>query len=88
MPHLQNTSSFGSKDGSFKFVKKTAPSVGSKLAVLRKMSLGIGLGGTSKCGSHNNCKCCDVTLATPMQQVTVNGQKVNLPNGNCKSKNV
>ena len=88
IPHLQNTSSFRSKDVSFKFVKKTAPSVGSKLAVLRKMSLGIGLGGTSKCGLHGNCKCCNVTLATPMPQLTVNGQKVNLPNGNCKSKNI
>ena len=27
IPHLQNTSSFRSKDVSFKFVKKTAPSV-------------------------------------------------------------
>ena len=88
IPHLQNTSSFKSKDVSFKFVKRTAPSVGSKLAVLRKMSLGIRWGGTSKCGDSSGCQCCNVTPTTPLSKVTVNGQKVNLPTGNCKSKNI
>ena len=36
------------KDVRFNFTKKTAPSIGSKLAVLKKMSLGIHSGGTSK----------------------------------------
>ena len=51
------------------------------------MSLGIGLGGTSKCNSPK-CQCCKVTPTAPISKVTVNGQLVNLPNGNCKSKNV
>ena len=67
IPQLQNTNSFKSKNISFKFVKKTASSVGSKLAVLRKMSLSIGSGKTSKCSnsSRSTCQCCDVALATP-----------------------
>ena len=52
------------------------------------MSLGIHSGGTSKCGGHTNCQCCDVILARPKSSITVNGQKVYLPSGNCKSKNI
>ena len=90
IPHLQNTVSFKTKNVSFKFVKKTAPSVGSKLSVSRKMSLDIGLGGTSKCTSSPSslCQCCDVVPSTPKSKVTVNGKRINLPNGNCKSKNI
>ena len=90
IPHLQNTNSCKSRNVSFKFVKKTAPNMGSKLAVLRKMSLNIGPGGTSKCSisPRYNCQCCDVVPTTPISKVTVNGQKVCLPKGNCKSKNI
>ena len=52
------------------------------------MSLGIHSGGTSKCGGHTNCQCCDVISARPKSSITVNGQKVYLPSGNCKSKNI
>ena len=88
IPHLQNTASFKTKDVRFNFTKKTAPSIGSKLAVLKKMSLGIHSGGTSKCGGHTNCQCCDVISARPKSSITVNGQKVYLPSGNCKSNKV
>ena len=35
-----------------------------------------------------NVQCCKVNPTAPISKVTVNGQLVNLPNGNCKSKNV
>ena len=89
IPYLKETNSFKSKNVSFKFVKKTAPSVGSKLATLKKMSLGITTGGTSKCGSPTNrCQCCKVVPDTPVTSLNVNGKKVVMPSGNCKSKNV
>ena len=88
IPYLKETNSFKSKNVSFKFVKKTAPSVGSKLATLKKMSLGITTGGTSKCGSKNRCQCCKVVPDTPVTSLNVNGKKVVMPSGNCKSKNV
>ena len=87
IPHLQNTNSFKSKTVKFNFTKKTAPSVGSKLSILKKMSLGIGKGGTTKCEA-SNCQCCNVVSSSPKSKITVNGEKVFLPNGNCKSKNV
>ena len=52
------------------------------------MSLGIRSGGTSKCGGRTHCSCCDVILSSPKSNITVNGQKVHLPSGNCKSKNI
>ena len=88
IPYLQETNSFKNKNVSFKFVKKTAPSVGSKLTVLKKMSLGVGLGGTSKCCSSAICQCCNVISDIPKSKLTVNGEEVLLPNGNCKSKNI
>ena len=90
IPHLNQTKSFKSKNVSFDFVKKTAPSLGSKLAILKKMSLGISVGGTSACSTSPNttCQCCKVISPVPISNVTVNGQKVVLPNGNCKSKNI
>ena len=87
IPHLKQTNSFKDKEVNFNFVKKTAPSIGSKLSVLKKMSLGIGRGGTSKCGS-SRCQCCSVIPPTPVTELTINGEKVFLPNGNCKSKNI
>ena len=56
IPHLQNTASFKTKQVKFSFTKKTAPSIGSKLSVLKKMSLGIQKGGTMKC-STGKTKC-------------------------------
>ena len=88
IPHLQVTKSFKNKNVSFDFVKKTAPSVGSKITVLKKMSLGIGVGGTSTCGNSTQCQCCSVIPPIPIPKVSVNGQEVVLPNGNCKSKNI
>ena len=88
IPHLKETKSFKNKDVSFTFVKKTAPSVGSKLSVLKKMSLGIGVGGTSRCGSTASCQCCSVISHVPVHNISVNAHKVVLPNGNCKSKNI
>ena len=87
IPYLQETNSFKNKNVSFKFVKKTAPSVGSKLAVLKKMSLGVSNAGTSKCGSTSNCQCCKVIHDIPKSKLTVNGKKLLLPSGNCKSRN-
>ena len=89
IPHLQNTASFKTKQVKFSFTKKTAPSIGSKLSVLKKMSLGIQKGGTVKCSTgKTKCLCCDVISSSPQSHVTVNGQKVQLPSGNCKSKNI
>ena len=90
IPHLKKTKSFKDKDVNFSFTKKTAPSIGSKLSVLKKMSLGISRGGTTKCSSSptTKCQCCKVIAPDPKSEITVNGQKVLLPNGNCKSKNI
>ena len=52
------------------------------------MSLGIGVGGTSSCGNPTQCLCCKVIPPVPLPKVTVNGEEVLLPNGNCKSKNI
>jgi hypothetical protein len=56
--------------------------------VLKKISLGICSGGTSKCGGHGNCQCCDVISSNPTSNITVNAQKIYLPSGDCKSKNI
>ena len=85
---MLDTNSFKSKDVKFNFTKKTAPSIGSKLSVLKKISLDIHRGGTTKCKSSDKCQCCDVISPSPQSKVAVNGQTVFLPNGNCKSKNV
>ena len=58
IPYLNQTKSFKSKEVNFTYTKKTAPSIGSKLSVSKKMSLGITKGGTTKCGSAK-CKCCE-----------------------------
>ena len=87
IPYLQDTNSFKSKTVKFNFTKKTAPSVGSKLSVLKKMSLDIGNSGTTKCEA-SNCQCCNVVPSSPKSKINVNGQKVFLPNGDCKSKNI
>ena len=88
IPHLKETKSFKNKNVSFNFVKKTAPSIGSKLATLKKASLSIGIGGTSRCGNSTKCKCCSVISPLPSPKVVVNGQEVALPSGTCKSKNI
>ena len=76
IPHLQNTASFKTKHVKFSFTKKTAPSIGSKLSVLKKMSLGIQNGGTAKCSTRKTqCQCCDVISSSPKSHITVNGQK-------------
>ena len=87
IPYLNNTNSFKDKDVKFNFTKKTAPSIGSKLSVLKKSALDIHSGGTSKCES-SRCQCCNVISPTPKSKIIVNGQKVVLPNGSCKSKNI
>ena len=56
IPHLQVVKSFKNKNVSFGFVKKTAPSVGPKITVLKKMSLGIGVGGNSTCDNPTQCQ--------------------------------
>ena len=58
------------------------------MAVLKKMSLDIGVGGTTKCSASTTCQCCNVIASEPKSEVTVNGRKVFLPNGNCRSKNI
>ena len=89
IPHLQKTKSFKDKDVNFSFTKKTAPSIGSKLSVLKKMSLGISRGGTTRCSPNSTkCQCCKVIASDMKSEITVNGQRVLLPNGNCKSKNI
>ena len=90
IPHLNNTVSFKTKTVpvNFQFVKKTAPSIGSKLACLRKMSLGIKKEGVSMCGAGKRCQCCKVIPKSPVPEIRVNGQKVSLPSGTCKSKNI
>ena len=87
IPHLNQTKSFKSKEVSFTYTKKTAPSIGSKLTVSKKMSLGITKGGTTKCGSAK-CKCCETVPQTPVPKVIINGRNISLPSGNCKSKNI
>ena len=58
--HLKVTKSFKNKNISFGFAEETAPSVGPKITVLKKMSLGIGVGGDSTCGNPTQCHCCSV----------------------------
>lgn len=90
IPHLNNTVSFKSKSTAvkFQFVKKTAPSVGSKLACLKRLSLGIKQQeGITRCKAPR-CQCCKLLPASPVPLIKVNGRKVTLPSGNCKSKNI
>lgn len=89
IPYLNNTVSFKSKPVpvKFDFVKKTAPSIGSKLSCLKSMSLGIRPEGVSKC-SDTRCQCCKMFPKSPVNKLKTNGCEVSLPSGNCKSKNV
>ena len=48
-----------SKNIQFRYVKKTAASLGSMLVKSKRASLGNPYGATTKCG-HGNCQCCDV----------------------------
>ena len=50
------------------------------------MSLGTGVGGTSTCGNPTQCHCCSAVPPIPIPKVSVNGQEVVFPNGNCKSR--
>ena len=89
IPLLNNTVSFKSKSApvKFQFVKKTATSVGSRLACLKRLSLGIKPEGISKCKAPR-CQCCKLLPDSPVAHIKVNGRKVTLPSGNCKSKNI
>jgi len=70
----------------FKFVKKTASNVGSKLSILRSIALGKKHGNTSPCNSRSNCQCCG--LIETDKEFKVNGDSATCAPGSCKSKNV
>jgi hypothetical protein len=70
----------------FKFVKKTASNVGSKLSVLKSIALGKKSGCTVPCNSRSNCMCCN--LIDSNQYFEVNRVSVPCAPASCKSKNV
>ena len=84
---LAKTSSFKDRPAPlFKFVKKTASSVGSKLSVLRSIALGKNRGHTAPCEGCSNCQCCG--LINSDESFTFNGHTIPCAPGSCKSKNV
>ena len=87
-PKLLATRSFSKMSKPlFSFVKKTAPSIGSKLAIVKKIALEGQCAGTSKCGSPR-CQCDDLIPNTPIPNIVVNGINIRLPKGNCYSRNI
>ena len=71
----------------FSFVKKTATSVGNKLAICKKIALQHQLDGSSRC-NRSNCKCCNLIHDKKVTELTVNCKNIRLPKADCKSKNV
>ena len=67
----------------FSLVKKTAASVGSNLAIVKKIALQYQLGGTAKCAG-TNCKCCRLICNKPITEITINSKPIRLPKANCK----
>ena len=87
IPYLLKTKSFSGRGGAgITFVNKTAPSIGSKLAVVKQIALQNQHGSTNKCLSPR-CQCCSLVPNPPVSKVKVNRKVVRLPNGNCHSKN-
>ena len=71
----------------FSRVKKNAPSIGSKLSIVKKIALESQYVGTSKCGSPR-CQCDILVPDTPLSKIIVNGCYVNLPKADCYSYNI
>ena len=69
----------------FKFVKRTAPNIGSKLSVLKSIALDNRNGKTTPCYNHRNCKCCNL-IGENVDEVF--GKPVKFMKGNCKTRNV
>ena len=59
----------------FSFVKKNAPNIGSKLAIVKRIALESQYVGTSKCGSPR-CQCDILVPEIPLPKITVNGYNV------------
>ena len=69
----------------FTFIKKTGPSIGSKLSTLKDIALGKKSGKFVQCNSLN-CMCCKLV---PQRQIKeINGKVVCYAPGNCKSRNL
>ena len=84
--NFKRTQSFRNQRGPlFKYVKKVGPSIRSHINSLKKQALGIKKGGAEKCGSRR-CKTCKMLIETP--HTLVNGTKVKLSQGSCKTYNI
>ena len=80
---LQTNSFKNSAKPLFRFVKRTAANLGSKLAVLKSIALDDQSGETRPCNGHANCKCCKL-IDDPTQQIL--GRTFQAAPGDCKSK--
>ena len=69
----------------FKFVKRTAANIGSRLAVHKSLALNNQVGCTEPCRNHSNCKCCKMIGANVTQTL---GKPIQPAPGNCKTKNI
>ena len=66
----------------FSYVKKVGPSIRSQVNSLKTQALGTKKGGVEKCNAKG-CKCC--RMLNRSSCTLVNGKKVKLARGNCKT---
>ena len=97
--HLTRTRSFSDSDASqvtsstpipiqkriFQFVKKTGPSLRSRLVKVKQLAMGAQYGPTTKC-NVSRCACC--ALVKGNHEFRINGKKVKAAPGNCLSYNI
>ena len=84
--NLKLTQSFRNQNGPlFKFVKTVGPNIKSQVNSLKKQALCKNQNGAVKCNGKN-CKTCKMLLTTKFEEV--NGRKVGLASGSCKTCNI
>ena len=69
----------------FSFIKRVGPNIKSLLNNVKYLALGPRHGHLSKCNAPG-CKCCRQLMTS--KQFTVNGNKVKLASGSCKTYNI
>ncbi len=83
---FKHTHSFRNVTGKlFTYVKKVGPNIKCQVNNLKRQALGTEKGGVKKCKGHG-CKCCKMLNSAPFTMV--NGRKVRLASGTCKSSNI
>ena len=83
---FKHTPSFRNQQGKlFSFVKKVGPNIKCQINNLKRQALGTIKGGVGKCKGRG-CKCCH--MLNSATSVVVNGRKVRLAHGTCKTGNI